>query len=301
MFDFIGDIHGYAEPLKQLLQKMNYKCENGIWQHRERKAIFVGDYIDRGPAIRETLQIVRSMVENENAIALMGNHEYNALAYNYQLHDGTFLRKHNEKNNKQHKATLEQFEAFPEEWQSHLDWFYTLPLFIDKSEFKVVHACWDDEQINWLKDNCFHTMTKELLLASQKRNSIEYTVINDTLKGKEFNIPEEYAWPDKDGNSRKENRIKWWIDPVGTKYNDFLFNCPSNLQERMIDEDIEAVVYPKDAPPVFFGHYWMEDSYPVIQAANVACLDYSIAKEGLLVAYRWNGEQVIHKDNFINV
>src|SRR5687768_1589119 len=97
MYDIIGDIHGYASALKALLHKMNYKELNGVWQHPGRKVIFVGDYIDRGPAIRETLNIVRTMTENDKAIALMGNHEYNALAYAYELPGGGFLRPHNAK------------------------------------------------------------------------------------------------------------------------------------------------------------------------------------------------------------
>ncbi len=74
MYDIIGDIHGHAEALKELLIKLAYQSIRGVWQHPERKVIFVGDYIDRGPAIRETLQIVRTMADNEKAIALMGNH-----------------------------------------------------------------------------------------------------------------------------------------------------------------------------------------------------------------------------------
>ncbi len=74
MYDIIGDIHGHAPALKELLHKMDYKVVNGVWQHPGRKVIFVGDYIDRGPAIRETLDIVRTMAENDTAIALMGNH-----------------------------------------------------------------------------------------------------------------------------------------------------------------------------------------------------------------------------------
>ena len=71
MYDIIGDIHGHASALEALLLKMNYKEVNGVWQHPGRRVIFVGDYIDRGPAIRETLHIVRSMTENDKAIALM--------------------------------------------------------------------------------------------------------------------------------------------------------------------------------------------------------------------------------------
>ena len=81
MIDFIGDIHGHADKLLELLEKLGYTTNNGTYCHPTRKVLFVGDYIDRGPKIRETLEIVKSMVDSENAIALMGNHEYNALCF----------------------------------------------------------------------------------------------------------------------------------------------------------------------------------------------------------------------------
>ena len=45
----------------------------------------------------------------------------------------------------------------------------------------------------------------------------------------------------------------------------------------------------------------MEDAYPVIQASNVVCLDYSIAKGGNLVAYRWQGEAQLNNSHFVHV
>ena len=128
-----------------------------------------------------------------------------------------------------------------------------------------------------------------------------YKVINDLLKGKEYIIPEEYAWKDKDGHDRTENRIKWWRDARQSSYGQFLFNCPPALRDKMMNENVNPIFYSIDAPPVFFGHYWLEDSYPVIQAANVICLDYSIAKGGSLVAYRWNGEEQINDRHFVSV
>ena len=57
--------------------------------------------------------------------------------------------------------------------------------------------------------------------------------------------------------------------------------------------------YSHDAPPVFLGHYWMEGE-PKPLAANIACLDYSVAKPGgKLVAYRWNGERRLERDSFV--
>ncbi len=45
----------------------------------ERKVIFLGDFIDRGPKIRQVLEIVRPMIEGGKALTVMGNHELNAL------------------------------------------------------------------------------------------------------------------------------------------------------------------------------------------------------------------------------
>lgn len=57
MIDFIGDIHGHASKLKQLLSDMQYELKNGAYHHLERKVVFIGDYIDRGLEIKETLDI----------------------------------------------------------------------------------------------------------------------------------------------------------------------------------------------------------------------------------------------------
>ena len=80
--DFIGDIHGHVECLSRLLLKMGYKESKAGFFHPEgRQVIFLGDYIDRGPDSKAVYRLVRSMVEAENAIALLGNHELNALAF----------------------------------------------------------------------------------------------------------------------------------------------------------------------------------------------------------------------------
>ena len=81
MYDLIGDIHGHATELKQLLEKLGYTLEEGGYHHPEREVIFLGDFIDRGTEILEVLQLVRPMIDSGEAKAVMGNHEFNALAY----------------------------------------------------------------------------------------------------------------------------------------------------------------------------------------------------------------------------
>ncbi len=278
---------------------MGYATQDGVWQHATRKIIFVGDYIDRGPQIRETLALVKAMVEAGHAVALMGNHEYNAVAYATLDGHGDFLRRHNATHNKQHSATLEQFANYEEEWQGYLQWFRTLPLFLDLGNLRAVHACWDDAHISWLKEQNYYTLTDALLDKANRKGSREQLVIEETLKGKELNIPEEFVWYDKDGHARTANRIKWWVEKSGSRYGDFLFSCPPEMTDEPVPDHLQIRIYPATAPPVFIGHYWLDELEPALQSSNVICLDYSVAKEGFLVAYRFNGEQHADPANFV--
>jgi len=81
MYDIIGDIHGYAFLLKKLLLSLGYEVRKGIFSHSERKAVFVGDFTNRGPEIRETLSIIRKMVDAGAGYAILGNHEVNNILY----------------------------------------------------------------------------------------------------------------------------------------------------------------------------------------------------------------------------
>ena len=55
-FDIIGDIHSHADELEILLERLEYVEVNGVRQHPEgRRVVFLGDFIDRGPAIRRVL------------------------------------------------------------------------------------------------------------------------------------------------------------------------------------------------------------------------------------------------------
>lgn len=80
-YDLIGDVHGCAHTLEHLLELLGYRLQAGVWRHPERVAIFLGDIIDRGPRIRESLHIVRDMVQAGHALCIMGNHEFNALGW----------------------------------------------------------------------------------------------------------------------------------------------------------------------------------------------------------------------------
>lgn len=303
MTDLIGDIHGHADKLEELLLKLGYMKRNGAYTHPERKVLFVGDYIDRGPRIRETLELVRSMVESGNAIALMGNHEYNALCFHFQETEGGHLRKHLIKNIIQHYETLSQFQNRQQEYEDYLDWFKTLPLYYETDTFRAVHACWDHNNIEFLKKTLINDrLTDELIHQSVKIGSKLNEAIDETLKGKEMAMPEGHSFFDKDGNQRTEIRIKWWEDPKLMTYRSISVEPIDNLPEKPIEfpESNRFDFYGEKEKPVFFGHYWLRGQ-PSLYKGNVCCLDYSVAKEGKLVAYRYDGERIMDGKNFVYV
>ena len=63
-FDIIGDVHGCARELRLLLGELGYVEANEMFVHPEgRKAVFVGDLVDRGPDSPGVLDVVMPMVE----------------------------------------------------------------------------------------------------------------------------------------------------------------------------------------------------------------------------------------------
>lgn len=299
MIDLIGDIHGHADKLEELLLKMGYaKSKNG-YSHPERTVLFVGDYIDRGPKIRETLQIVKAMVDNENAIALIGNHEYNALCFHFQDSEGGHLRKHLIKNIKQHYETLFQFQNRQTEYEEYLEWFKTLPLYYETDQFRAVHACWDNSNIDYLRKSLVKDrLTDELIYQSVKKGTALNEAIEQTLKGKELKMPKDLTFVDKDETIRTEIRIKWWEDPSLLTYKSISVEPISALPEEQIDvSDLTSLdFYGNKDKNVFFGHYWLAGE-PNLLKENICCLDYSIAKAGKLVAYRLNEETILVNKN----
>ena len=76
-FDIIGDVHGCFEELVQLLTQLGYeKNAAGVYQPPNgRKAVFLGDLVDRGPKIPETVRLVKEMVDAGYALCIPGNHD----------------------------------------------------------------------------------------------------------------------------------------------------------------------------------------------------------------------------------
>lgn len=297
MYDLIGDIHGHAETLLLLLKKLGYASHRGVYTHPDRHAIFLGDFIDRGPAIRETLEIVRPMIESGAALAVMGNHELNALAFHTPdpTKPGEHLRPHNETNSRQHAETMRQVPAAELDW--FLDWFRTLPLWLDLEGLRVVHACWDETRMSQISG----PVTDEFLHSACRPGGALFEPVEAILKGKEFRLPSGISFRDKDGHERRSARVKWYEPPHGHTYRTYAMPSEPVSSDESIPEEVAraAVPYPHDDKPVFIGHYWMRGERPELLRRNIACVDWSVAKGGFLCAYRWDGERNLDAAKFV--
>lgn len=75
MYDIIPDIHGQAGKLRAALRNLGYSEKRGAWRHTDpnRHAIFLGDFIDRGPDNGEVIRIVRGMIDAGTVLIVTEN------------------------------------------------------------------------------------------------------------------------------------------------------------------------------------------------------------------------------------
>jgi hypothetical protein len=314
-YDIIGDIHGHADHLKALLANLGYHEIKGAWRHVDRRALFVGDFIDVGPKQVETVEIVRRMVDAETARAVLGNHELNAIAWFLcdPENPGDFLRSHfsphwGAKNREQHEAFLAEVEHKPEH-KEIIDWFLTLPLWLDLPEVRVVHACWHQRFMDYLAPMLLegNRLDRDMMVHASRepadnseKDSPAPTIFKATealTKGIEIPLPEGYSFQDKYNFTRNRMRVRWW-DPKAVTYRNAAMLSPG-LVEKLPDISIpehRRVAY-QGEKPLFVGHYWVTGD-PAPLSDKVACVDYSVAKGGKLVAYCWDGEDILSASKF---
>lgn len=126
--------------------------------------------------------------------------------------------------------------------------------------------------------------------------------INETLKGKEIRMPEGLNFTDKDGTQRNEIRIKWWEDPSQATYRSISVVPLESLPDTPVDMSFfqGPDYYHAEDKPIFFGHYWLKGN-PLLYRGNICCLDYSVARQGYLVAYRFDDESKLQNSKLIYV
>lgn len=307
MYDFIGDVHGHASHLEALLRKMGYRMKSGSYRHPSRKAVLLGDLIDRGPQQVETVKIVRSMVDAGDALIVLGNHEYNACAYMIPdpHNPGEFLRPHTESNYRQHRTFLDQVGEGSRLHLEMLEWFKGIPLFLNEPGFRAVHACWHQEMIKTLEPflNAQNALRSDCWVPASRKGTELYDAVETVLKGLEVTLPAGVSYLDADGNARTKTRTKWWLEDAETYHQALM--VPKSIQDTIPHDPLPEFARLKydRAAPLFCGHYWMSGR-PTLLNKHMACLDYSIGKgdsRGSLCAYRWEGEKTLLEENLVSV
>jgi protein phosphatase len=141
-FDIIGDVHGCFDELSELLTRLGYQLnEDGesFTPPAGRKAIFVGDLVDRGPKIAEVLRAVVGMVDRSAALCVPGNHDVKLLrklhGKDVQLTNGL-------------ADSVEQLERQPTEFRARVTHFLddlVSHYVLDDGKLVVAHAGMKEE------------------------------------------------------------------------------------------------------------------------------------------------------------
>ncbi|MGD0686397.1 MAG: polynucleotide kinase-phosphatase [Streptosporangiaceae bacterium] len=119
-FDVIGDVHGCRAELELLLAELGYEISRdgagrAAGAHRDdRRAVFVGDLVDRGPDTTGVLRLVMGMVAAGDAFCVPGNHEAKLLRA---------LRGRNVQVTHGLAESLDQLAAEPEEFRAEVERF----------------------------------------------------------------------------------------------------------------------------------------------------------------------------------
>ncbi|HMO50036.1 MAG TPA: metallophosphoesterase [Kiritimatiellia bacterium] len=295
--DVIGDVHGRLRPLEELLTHLGYAPLAGIWRHPGgRKAVFLGDLVDRGPDISEVLALVKAMVDAGEAWVVLGNHEYGLLGWYTQNADGAYRRNRRKKYLKFMGPSVALFDHFPEEHQVYLEWFATLPLALEIGGARFVHAYWD-------------TAALRVIPPGAGLNDIgwrEPTFPNDIkrlvdllVKGPEVALPDGYVVVDRQNIAHRHARMYWWLIHRASDLRELVKPDTPALSGLPIPDYARAFGPPApDEAPLFFGHFGFAEC-PGRLGANYTCVDFTGAHGKTIGAYRWFGEATLRDDHLV--
>lgn len=301
-YDIIGDVHGRADQLERLLGILGYQHTSAAFTHPEdRKVIFIGDMIDRGPQEAQTLRIIRDMVDADTAHAIMGNHEFNAICYATRNANGDYIRPHSSKNRHQHEAFLHEFPLGSAQHADAIAWMSTLPVYLDLGPLRVVHACWNDDYITTLAPHLDHgnRINTGLLNAYDRRIEPIYTALEETLKGPVVKLPDGITFQDTMGHDRDEARLQWWADvnkPLADIVDPRVANIPAQHHGKIRQAIALRNVFNAASKPTFIGHYSLSQPLRLLSDTIVG-VDY----RKHLTAYRWDDGEPLSAARLVSI
>mgnify|MGYP000882222904 CR=1 FL=1 len=296
-WDVIGDVHGKLPALTALLNRLGYENLSGVWRHPGgRKAMFLGDLVDRGPDVSEVLELVKAMVDAGEARIVLGNHEYGLLAWYTKNADGNFRRKHQQRYLRYMGPSVALFDHFPDKHAVYLEWFQQIPLSLEIGGARFVHAYWDEEAVAALKPGVtLHDIGwSEPVFTGRKKEMAELLT-----KGPELRLPEGLAVIDHQGNHHGQARINWWKTDTAEDLRALIKPDTPALTGHPVPEEARKYGPPAaHEPPVFFGHFGFHEC-PGLLGPNFTCVDFTGTHGTSIGAYRWDGEETLREDNLV--
>lgn len=283
----IPDIH--ADP---------NRLEASLFMAQDDRIAFLGDFIDGHRQSEHddhgVLTRVHELVETGRAVAVMGNHELNAILFHRTDRDGRPLRAHDEKNRKQHETFIDSFGIGTVEAYRWTEWFLTLPLWLDLGGLRLVHACWDADAIEKIAERRPDGRLHPMDLQEVAGKATEFAQAVERLtSGPELPLPNHYSFTDSKEIQRTEVRVAWWLEPGQTWQNAALsVPDPSSLPEGIVPSSAGVPFYPENAPPVLAGHYKMA-GVPALATPQASSLDYPTSP----CVYCWQGEAKLMPTN----
>ncbi|MCW5822149.1 MAG: polynucleotide kinase-phosphatase [Cyanobacteria bacterium TGS_CYA1] len=201
-FDIIGDVHGCFDELQELLEKLGYSIKTkqntaDSTTHKKyevvppdgRRALFLGDLVDRGPKSPDVLKLVMSMVESGAALCVPGNHDIKLMRK---------LRGRDVKITHGLKETLEQLEHESEEFKRSID------VFMDKL---IGHYVLDDGKLV-----VAHAGMKEEFQGRSSGRIRDFALYGETTgETDEYGLPVRYNWA---GEYRGKAMVVYGHTPV---------------------------------------------------------------------------------------
>ncbi|WP_163931432.1 metallophosphoesterase [Paraferrimonas sp. SM1919] len=282
---FIGDVHARIDKLEALVTP---KSDEHLY-------VFMGDLIDNKPEQTAcdhlaTLNKVKAMVDAGEAVCIMANHELNAIGWSLPKGNGEYWRpRDNPSNKKQHQLFIQQLGQDSAEYQKYIQWFKTLPLFIEFEHARAIHACWHQASINKLKPylNSDNSLKSEHWQHAFDDNHELYHLLETLLKGPEQTLPNGKTFEDKNGTPRTNVRIAWW--KPAQQINNFYdlsagpFPVAENLKSVAVEGynfDYNAFADAIDNKLTVIGHYTLQPTnQPAMLSDYVVCVDYNGARD----------------------
>lgn len=249
--DIVGDVHGEIDALFSLFSYLGYNQE-GV-HPTGRRLVFVGDLTDRGPDSPAVCELIERLIKAGRAQCVLGNHDLNLLLGHRKHDNGWFYGEPFFEDGQ----IVQQVLADDLVRQQVLGLFRTLPVALERSDLKVIHAHWNQDMIavarhssdvvqlyhehrHWIEDS-FPDLNLDR--ADQELHHQNKNPVKLLTSGPEMRIDEEPI--QSSGKIRFTKRVPWWNDHQG----DF----------------------------VVFGHYSIHEGHPR-GGDSAFCIDYGVGK-----------------------